>query len=117
MKRLLIAICILVIPAVSFSATLSWNEVTAYTDSAPIDTFKTIRYTPYSGPADPPTSAGTPVFDVLTTTMPDPAPGQTMYYSVTATVVGEEVESALGAAASKTSPFQVPAAPTGITVR
>ena len=100
------------------AATLSWSSPTTYTDSTPILTADQARitYTPYTGTsaagpwtARPSTSAG-----ATSATVPDPAIGTTMYYTLDCTLDGQT--SAKAVAVSKTL-FKVPGAPLSITVQ
>lgn len=120
MKRIILSICVLIlIPLATNAATVEWSAPSSYTDNtaiAPADVAR-IVYTPFigdtvSGPwvAGPKTAPG-----VLSATMPDPAPGATKKYTVSAGLDGMESEKAVPA--SKTMPVPVPNAPPGCRVR
>lgn len=113
MKRLLmfLALTFLFAPLV-FGATIFFNRVTTYSDGSNIDAAKvpTIVYKAYTGPAATgPWTAGGTVTDNLALPATEPAPGQTLWYTVDATLDG--MTSAKGAAKSKSVPFNSPAGP------
>ena len=115
MKKILVllALIVLVMSTTAIAAVLTWTAPTTYTDTsaiAPADIAR-IVYTPYYGAsATGPWTAGTTTgAGVLTTTLPDPSPGATRWYTVDATLDG--MTSAKAAAKSKTVPFRIPAGP------
>ncbi len=123
MKKILFLLLALfvAVPLIAQAASMMWQAPTNYADNVatqiPAADQARIVYTPYYGPsATGPWTAGmTTAAGVTTVTLPDPGPGQTRWYTVDATLDGQT--SAKGVAASKTVPFKVPAAPSGITVQ
>ena len=104
MKRLLILSVIMVLFApLAFGATMTWT-VPTFTDGTPIPATELAKivYTPYMGDsATGPWTAGAKTAPgVLTATMPDPAAGGTLFYTVDATL-GKDT-SAKAVPASKT---------------
>jgi hypothetical protein len=100
------------------AATLNWIAPSQYTNNDPIPAAKvaTITYKLYTGPAlaGPWTLATTTAQGATTGTAPSPASGGTLWYTIDATLDGQI--SAKATAVSLTVPFQVPKAPTGLTV-
>ena len=123
MKKTLILVLALFVaaPLIAQAATMTWQPPANYADNVatpiPAADIARIVYTPYYGSsATGPWTAGTmTAAGVTTAILPDPGPGQTRWYTVDATLDGQT--SAKGVAASKTVPFKVPAAPSGITVQ
>jgi hypothetical protein len=122
MKRFaLVHFLVLVILAamvgITSAASYRWDGPTTYTDGSAIPAAKIsqIVYRAYIGDS----STGPWVLDFTTSAgvtnavLSDPPPGGTLWYTVDAFLDG--VPSAKAAAVSKTVPFQVPAAPTGLT--
>jgi len=118
MKRFLIVAMLLCLPVLSWGAGLNWNAPTTYTDNTAIPAAKisAIVYKSYTGAASagPWTLNSTTAPGVTNATAPDPAPGGTTWYTVEALLEGQT--SAKATAVSKTVPFLVPKAPTGLTV-
>jgi len=108
----------LFIAAPSLAAVIEFDRVTTYVGGAAIPSVKvpTIQYRGYSGPtASGPWTTGAVVTDNLAITAPDPPAGTTWWYSVTASLDGQE--SAKAVPASKSVAFQTPAQPPGCRVR
>ena len=113
MKRLLMFSVMMVLFApLVFGATIYFDRVTTYTDGTNIDPAKvpTIVYKAYTGPASSgPWTAGGTVTDNLALPALEPGAGQTLWYTVDATLDG--MSSAKAAAKSKTVPFSLPVVP------
>jgi len=116
---LLVLGAILLSASIALAATLSWTAPTTYTDGSAIPAVDQARitYTPYTGAsatgpwsARPSTSAG-----ATSTAVPDPSPGTTLYYTLDCTLDGQT--SVRAVAVSKSLPFLVPAAPSGLSVQ
>ena len=106
------------LPAPAQASTMSWTPSASYTDGTPIPATDQARivYTPYhgnssSGPwtADTPTAPG-----VTSATVPTPSAGQTLWYTVEATLDGQT--SAKAQAVSLQVPYKTPAAPTNLRI-
>jgi hypothetical protein len=123
MKRaLLFAALTVVFAPLVFGATISFDRVTTYIDGSAIAPAKipTIQYRGYYGPAPTgPWTAGATVTDNVAITapdpIPDPPPGNTIWYTVSAILDGQE--SAKAVPDSKTATIMTPAAPPGCKVR
>jgi len=113
MKRfLMFAVLMCLFAPMVFGATIFFNKVTTYTDGSAIPAAKipTIVYKAYTGPASSgPWTAGGTVTDNLALPALEPAAGQTLFYTVDATLDGQT--SAKAAAMSKTVPFLTPGGP------
>ena len=98
-------------------ATLSWDGPTTYTDSTPIDVndLPDLRYHPFTGPS----AAGPWVeYEMVSATsviVPDPSNGETMWYTVEASLLGE-LRSGKAVPISKNVPFPPVAAPQSLRV-
>ena len=117
MRKSVIIFLVLFVAAPSIAAVISYERVTTYTDGTTIPAAKqaTIVYKSYYGA----TNTG-PWQEGLTSTgveiaAPDPVPGSTGWYTVSAILEGQE--SAKAVPASKTVPPPTPNAPPGCTVR
>ena len=113
MKRLLMFSVMMVLFApLVFGSTIYFDRVTTYTDGSAIPSAKipTIVYKAYTGPASAgPWTAGGTVTDNLALPALEPGAGQTLWYTVDATLDG--MTSAKAAAKSKTVPFSLPVVP------
>jgi hypothetical protein len=108
----------LFISAPSIAAVIEFDRVTTYVGGAAIPSAKvpTIQYKAYYGPnLAGPWTTGATVTDNLAITAPDPPAGATWWYSVTASLDGQE--SAKCVPDSKAVAFQTPAQPPGCRVR
>jgi hypothetical protein len=116
MKKTIILLC-LFIAAPSLAAVVEFDRVTTYTDSTPIPAAKlpNIVYRVYTAPGSTGPWTGDLTSADNTITAPDPPAGATWWYSVTASLDGQE--SAKCVPASKTVAFQTPAQPPGCRVR
>lgn len=102
----------------SMAALITFERVTTYTDNTNISSAKvpTIQYRGYYGMTQTgPWTAGDVVTDNLAITAPDPAKGETLWYTVDATLDG--VTSGKATPASKTTPYPTPSPPLGCTVK
>jgi hypothetical protein len=117
MKKIIFILC-LFIAAPSIAAVVEWDAPVTYTDNTAIPAGKvlTIVYTPFIGDTftGPWVAGNKTAPGILSATMPDPAPGATKHYTVSATLDGQESGKAVPA--SKTVPFQTPSPP-GCRVR
>jgi hypothetical protein len=114
MKKILILLlaAVLVMSTTAIAALIDFNRVTTYADNTAIPVAKvpTIKYRGYYGPSlSGPWVSGNVVVDNQAIPAPDPFPGETLWYTVDATL--DNVTSAKAVAASKTAPFPDPAAP------
>ncbi len=113
MLTVLLGMLLILTANVVKAANLSWTGPTLYVDGTTISTADQARitYTPYSGASSTgPWAAGTATAPgILTTTLPDPAPGVTRWYTVDATLDGMTGGKAV--AASKSVPFRQPGIP------
>jgi hypothetical protein len=120
MKRILFAICVVIlIPLATNAATITYEKVTTYDNGAllPAARVSTITYKAYYAPQNgPPWTPGASVVDDVTLPAPDPPEGSTWWYTVTAALPGGP-ESAKAVPASKTVAVPPISAPTGCTVR
>jgi hypothetical protein len=120
MKRILFAICVVIlIPLATNAAEVSW-DVPTYTDNTviPAGIASTIVYTPFMGDIlSGPWVAGVKTAQgILSATMPDPAPGTTKFYTVSGAFPGGP-DGPKAVPASKTVPPLTPGAPPSCTVR
>jgi len=99
------------------SAIMSWEGVTTYTDGMSIDPndIPDLRYHPFTGPTAQGPWTEYEMVSVTSVVVPDPASGQTLWYTVEASFLGE-LRSEKAAAVSKTVPFPPVAAPSGLRV-
>jgi len=113
MKRLLMfAVLMCLFAPMVFGATIFFNKVTTYSDGSAIPAAKipTIVYKGYTGPAAiGPWTSGSAVTDNLALPALEPGVGQTLWYTIDATLDG--MTSTKAAAMSKTIPFPTPAGP------
>ena len=113
MKRVLMVLVLMAVFApLVFGATIHFDRATTYTDGVAIPSAKipTIVYRAYTGPAPAgPWTAGGTVTDNLALPAAEPSAGQTLWYTVDATLDG--MTSGKAAAVSKTVPFNIPAVP------
>lgn len=114
-KSFAMCILLLLMALPAHSATLSWSAVTTYADGSIIPIDKTVTYTTYTGPSASDLSTVQGTTTATSAAVPDPSPGQTMYYTVDAMVDGVRSEKA--APVSKTVPFKNPSPPTNLTIQ
>lgn len=124
MKKILVLLVLLTIPALSQAATISWDNPTTYTDATPIPTAAQATLTTkiYYATTAAGCATGTLFQTVLNGaqtwvgTLPVTAKGSTTYYCATSTIPAEGQESAKSAAVSYTVPFVAPSAPVVINI-
>lgn len=117
--RTLILILMLLISIPCNAAILHWSAPTTYSDGSAIGPEgNQLTYHPYYGPSPTGPWTPAPTTQALDSTMPDPNAGETMWYTVSASI-GTNPEGAKAGAVSKTVPFpQItdPDAPSGLWV-
>jgi len=118
MKRIIVLLALFAtMPAIA--ATLSWEAPTTYVTGDPIASyeFSIMTYQTFNGPS----STGPWLSDTITVAgqtsanVKEPAPGQTIWYTVSAHILNNSSEKA--AAVSKATPFPPIRPPEGVVVR
>ena len=113
------AIIILLGAAAANAATLSWTPPTTYEDGSAIGSeADLLLYHPYYGPSATGPWTAAPVTGATSATVPEPAAGETLWYTVSCSLdTGPEGQKA--AAIPLSVPFpqpQNPGAPSGLTI-
>jgi hypothetical protein len=116
---LLFVVAALMVSGEALAATLSWTAPATYTDGTAIPAAKiaTITYKTYTGSAStgPWTAGSTTGAGALSATVPEPAPGTTMWYTIDCTLDGQV--SGKAAAVSKISPYKNPNPPANLWIQ
>jgi hypothetical protein len=117
MKKTIVLLALFIaLPALA--VTLSWAPPATYTDGTPVSQYEMglMTYQAYTGITNsgPWLSAAVTVPGAISSTVPEPSPGTTLWYTVDVTYLTMTSEKA--AAVSKTDPFTRRPAPPGAVV-